>query len=170
MAWRSDGGILTGAPENTVFAPGTRIFGGLIWRGQKCGFWGPGTLAAARPAWPSALARARNAVLGPIPRGPLGGLIGGLIWRPQKRGSYRPRPRTAVVARARAPLRVAGILPALLRDGNSPCDTNLVLGTGNRQPSTPRPDWQLLSRHGFTRIPCWELGTVNRSPTVEERP
>jgi len=39
MAWRSDGGILTGAPENAALGPGTRIFGGLIggliWRPQK---------------------------------------------------------------------------------------------------------------------------------------
>jgi len=30
MAWRSDAGIRTGAPENAVFGPDTRIFGGLI--------------------------------------------------------------------------------------------------------------------------------------------
>jgi len=78
MAWRSDAGNPTGAPENAVFGPDTRIFGGLIggltWRGQKRGIWGPGTLAAGRPAWPSEPARAKNAVFWLIYGGPLGGL------------------------------------------------------------------------------------------------
>jgi len=54
MTWRSDGGILTGAPENAVFGPGTRIFGGLIWRPQERGLTarGPGMAAVARASRP----------------------------------------------------------------------------------------------------------------------
>jgi len=61
------------------------LVGGLNWRGQKCGFWGPGTLATGRPAGPSEPARAKNAVFGLISGGPLGGLIGGLTFWPKKR-------------------------------------------------------------------------------------
>jgi len=73
------GGILTGAPENAVFGPGTQIYGGLI---------------------------------------------GGLIRRPQERGLTARGPGIAAVARARAPLRVAGIRPALRRDENALSDTD----------------------------------------------